>query len=439
MKSFLVFLSSVYFFAILPTISAEIKSGNLIPIHQYLITAKADGTLMARRSEGELVFGSYSGLPFLRDMEFRVRNDAFNPNYMRYTLRLDPRSFGEGQASSHYGEAEIKRNRQRNQLLFNRALVERYLLTVDCLKWNKILILNSQLFGVLEDRIKVLDKRKTTTDFNLADLIEAEIELTNIHSQDLDIRKDLNVLEQQIIMQIYENNLDTTFAGFDTTGLVLADDIIAQVEHGSYGLDSNHIYLEYLKQGLVLAESRYKMEKASGQQFLSFLSFSYDVGNRLNEMDRRDAGKDYDLGRAYSVEAGFRLPFLTTGSQELNRRKEQLLSEKENYQENRKQLEDMMHKDIKDIHSLVIQYRYLKARETQVDAEASLKKYMQMSGVDPLALLSIKAGDLKNRMQLEDVKYGIIRNWIKVLNASGKLSQEPLKNWLAIGQPEIKK
>jgi hypothetical protein len=79
----------------------------------------------------------------------------------------------------------------------------------------------------------------------------------------------------------------------------------------------------------------------------------------------------------------------------------------------------------------VEQYRYLKARENEVDAQASLKKYLQMSGVDPLSLLDIKAAELRNRIKIQEVKYGILRNWIRVLDASGRLSREPLRNWLA--------
>jgi hypothetical protein len=405
----------------------------------YLQTAKEDGVLKARRADGELAFSAYGGLPWLKDMEFRVRNDALNPDYMRYTLKLEPRGFGEGRAADRYNEAEVKHSRQRDRLLLNRALMERYMVAVECLMRKAIHEVDLEMFAVLEDRIKVLVKSKDGLDFDLADLIEAEDDLTKIRSQDLEILKELDVLEQQAALHTTGGASDSGFAGFDTVGFVAVDDIIAEVEQGGFALDTAHVYLEYLKQGLTVAENRYKMEKAGGRQYLSSLSFSYDVGERLDEVGRRDEGKDYDLRRAYILEAGFRLPFLTTGNQELNRRKAQLLSEKEDYRQSRKELEDVMRKDIKDIHSLVVQYRYLRARETQVDAQASLKKYLQMSGVDPLALLSIKAGYLKNRIKVEEVKYGIIRNWIKVLDASGRLSQEPLRNWLAAGHPEIKR
>jgi hypothetical protein len=415
-----------------------LRAAQSVALGAYLLSAKEDDVLKARRAEGELAYSTYSGLPLIRDLEFRLQNGGFDPEDIKYTLRIKPRGFGEGSASRQYNEAEVKRGRDRNRLLFNRALVDRYMLAIDCLMRRSIHALDEELLVVTEDRIKVLDSRKTTTDFDLAVLIESEDDLTKLHSQDLEIQKELAVLEQQIGLQLPAAGSDSVFPGFDTTGFVDVDVIIAEAERGGYALDTNHVYLDYLKQGLALAEHRYRLEKAEGSRYLNFLSFSYDVGKYNDQTDRRDEGKDYDLSKAYSVEAAFRLPFLTTGDQELNRRKEALLSEKEDYRQSRDQLEAVMRKDIKDIHALVSQYRYLKARETQVDARASLKKYMQMSGVDPLALLSIKAGELKNRIKMEEVRYGIVRNWIKVMDATGQLAREPLRNYLAAGRPEIR-
>lgn len=409
-----------------------------LPLGEYLRSAREDAVLMARKGGGELAFSSWSGLPLVRDLEFRVRNDAFNPDNMRYTVRVEPRGFGEDGAARRFNEAEVRRSRHRDRLLLNRALVDRYMLAIDWLAAGTLHDLNAELFVVLRDRIKVLDSRKTTEDFDLADLVEAESDLTKVHFQELELRKELDVMEQRAALQAPAALSVRGFPGFDTTGFASVDDIIAEVEGGGFALDTGHVYLEYLKEGLSLAESRYGMEKAGGNRYLSFLSFSYDVGERIDEMGRRDDGKDYDLSRAYVLEAGFRLPFLTTGNAELNRRRADLLSEKEDYRGRRAELEEVMRKDILDLHSLVAQYRYLRARETQVDAQASLKKYLQMTGVDPLALLAIKGSDLRNRLKLAEMKYGILRNWIKVLDASGRLAREPLRNWLAADKAELR-
>src|SRR5690606_25652745 len=140
-----------------------------------------------------------------------------------------------------------------------------------------------------------------------------------------------------------------------------------------------------------------------GRQILKSVSVSYDVGERLDEMVRRDEGKDFDMAQAYILEATFRIPWLNSDNIDLNRPKEDFLTEKEDVSKNRRELRIIMQKDIQDIGSLVSQYRYLMARENQVDAQASLKKYMQMTGVDPLILLSIKSSSLKNRLKIEEV------------------------------------
>ncbi|MEO7779166.1 MAG: hypothetical protein ABIY63_16675, partial [Fibrobacteria bacterium] len=315
----------------------------------------------------------------------------------------------------------------------NRALLERYLMAIDLLMRGSTQSLYGEMIAVSEDRIKVLDKRRFAADFDLNVLVEAEAELTKLKTQFLDSKKEIEVLEQRIGAEFAPQ----PFAGLDTTGLVGVETVIQEVEHSSYAVDSNHVYLKYLDQGLDLAEKRFRMEQSEGRQILNSISLSYDVGDRLDENDRRDEGKDYDLARAYILEASFKIPGLSANTVELNRRKGDFLAEKEDVAQNRRELRQTMKKDIEDIHALVAQYRYLMARENEVDAQASLKKYMQMTGVDPLILLSIKSGSLKNSLRIEEVKYGILMNYIKVMDATGQLSKAPLRNFLAGDKGEL--
>jgi hypothetical protein len=424
---------------LLSVAAPETRAEN-VSLGAYLLTARQDALLRARTSDRELDVGTYPGLPLIRDVEFKVRNEAFDPLLMRYTLRLEPRGLGEGRASRAYNETQLRHSRQRDRLLHHRALLERYLMAIELMENRAYRRLNAELIAVLEDRIKVLERLKSTEDFDLGDLVEAEADLTKLKSQDLELGRDIGQVEQRVASQLGRTTGpgDPALPDFDTTGMISVEEIIGEVERNPPVLDTQHVYLEYLKLSLDLAENRYRLEKAESRRYLTSLSFSYDVGERLDELERRDDRKDYDLAKAYILEAGFSLPFLSGGSQDLNRRKEDYLSEKEDYYERRREFEEILRKDLHDIQSLVGQYRYLKARETEVDAQASLKKYMQLSGIDPLLLLSIKEGHLKNRLKLEEARYGILLNWIKVLDASGVLSREPLRNHLAPGRPELK-
>jgi len=396
-------------------------------LEQYILTAKSDVVLQSRKTDGEFRYGEYAGLPWIRDVEFRVRNEALDWSRQRFTLRLKPRGLGESRASKFYNDVQLQRSEQRGQVLLNRALLHRYMTVLDLFLARSNYRILGNMVVVAEDKIKVLEKRRFAEDFDLNEIIEAEMDLTKVKTTYLDAQKKIEVLQQRI----GEALGSPSFSGFDTTGFVDVENIIADVENNGYRVDSNHVYLAYLDLGLALAEKRYRLELAEGRQFLSYLSFSYDLGDRLDELDRRRDGKDYDLARTYILEAGFRIPGLTEGNQDLNRRKAAYLSEKEDVEESRAEIRETMQKDIEDIHSLVAQYRYMRARETEVDAEASLKKYLQMTGVDPLILLSIKESGLKNSLKLAEVEYGILLNYIKVMDATGKLCRKPLRNFLS--------
>jgi len=146
---------------------------------------------------------------------------------------------------------------------------------------------------------------------------------------------------------------------------------------------------------------------------------------------RRDEGKDYNLNKAYIVEIGLQIPDFALSRSQTNQRKADFLSEKENYEELKRSLTDQIKKDIADIRSLIDHYRFLKARENEVDATSSLKKYVEMGGVDPLVLLLTKESIIKNRIALAKVRFNVMQNYIQVLDVAGQLSRRPLINYLS--------
>lgn len=415
--------------------SVPFAKGKTVSVGEFLSTALNDARLQARHAGKGYHFSSYGGLPWIRDVEFKVRNEAFSLERQRYTLELTPRGIGEGLASKNYTSAQISQSAQREKVLLNRALLDRYMMVIHLLLRTTTDSLFKELILVNEDRIKVLDSRKFAEDFDLNQLVEAESDLTKLKTQYIDAKKEMEVLELRMAAEFPKGE----FGGIDTQGFVQLENVITEVEKSTYEVDSNHVYLKYLDQGLELAESRLVLEQSENQQILKSISFGYDVGERLDEIDRRKSGKDYDLAQAYIIEATFKIPGLSSKNVEMNRRKRDFLSEAEDVESNRRDLYQSMEKDIRDIQALVIQYRYLMARENEVDAQASLKKYLQMAGVDPLILLSIKAGSLKNILKIEEVKYGILLNFIKVMDATGHLSKTPLKNFLSASSEEFGK
>jgi hypothetical protein len=401
--------------------------GKTVSIGDYLATSLQDARLQSRQAGDEYRFGSSGGIPWIRDIEFKIRNEAFDVARQRYTLDFLTKGFGEEAATKQYADAQIRQSSQREKVLLNRALLDRYQVVLELQLRKTADSLYSSMIAVYEDRIRVLDGRKFSEDFDLNQLVEAESELTKLRTQYIDAKKDMEVLELRIASHFPAGH----YSGLSVDDMVDIETVISEVEKSAYQVDSNHVYLTYLDQGLKLAEARFHLEQSESRQFLKSLSFAYDMGERLDEVERRKDGKSYDLSKAYILEATFKIPGLSSKNVELNRRKRDFLAEKEDVDESRRELYETMDKDIRDIKALVTQYRYLMARDTEVDAQASLKKYLQMPGVDPLILLSIKSGSLKNSLKIQEVKFGILQNYIRVMDATGRLSQNPWKNFLS--------
>ncbi|MEO7777202.1 MAG: hypothetical protein ABIY63_06700, partial [Fibrobacteria bacterium] len=86
---------------------AASASAGPVPIADYLATARKDALIQAREAGGDYRYGTYAGLPFIRDVEVKVRNEGFALSRQRYTLQLSPRGWGEDRASRRYNEAQI--------------------------------------------------------------------------------------------------------------------------------------------------------------------------------------------------------------------------------------------------------------------------------------------------------------------------------------------
>lgn len=377
---------------------------------------------------GCLKKGSYDGIPMIEDMELRLRNEAFDINRLRYTLRIQPRGFGETRSAHRYNKS-FSLNFERNVLLAqNKALRDRYLQILDLMEQRTMEEQNKELIAVYEDMIKVMETKKyDVAAFDFNKLIDGEDQNTKIHNQIYELKRVYFNSRNSI-----ENSLhDTAFGEFDTTGFVDVDSVIGWVEHRDYSFDTNNVYLEYYRLQHELARARYDLDKTEMRRYISLLGFSYDNGTMLDEIVQRDRGRSYNFNNSYRVEIGVKIPDLTMARHDLARRKADYLSEKEDYEKVKLELISQMKKDKEDLLSFIAQYRFLKARENEVDANSSLKKYLQMSGVDPLILLAIKESIVKNHVEIAKLKFSILRNYIQVIDVAGELSKPPLRNFLS--------
>jgi hypothetical protein len=273
-----------------------------------------------------------------------------------------------------------------------------------------------------------MEQLQNSTDFDLTDLIKAEKELAKLISEKIEEEQEVKTANKYI-------NLicgDSLGGEIDTTGLITVDAIKQVLESIKTELgEGTNVYLRDVKSEFDCSENRYKLAKAKSKKVISYLEFSYDFGSLNEEFARKEDLKKYNLNNAYILELGIKIPGFSSSEDDLMRYKMDYSFTKKEYQSLKSEMAAKIKKDISDIKAYIERYELMSARETEADAEASLKKYMQLSGVDPLVLLSIQESVIKNRFEKEKVYFSILRNFIYVMDVTGKLVDKPIKNFLS--------
>lgn len=403
------------------------------PISTFILTALEDGDLKDQKKNIAYLEGSSANMPIIDDIEARVRNQAFEFDKQRYTLRVEPRGFGETRASTKFYKTTVKHQKQKKDVLENELITDRYNYIIELLNRQTIYDLHNGLITVYEDRIKVLQKQMESMECDLNDIIKAEDKLTQLRFENIERERRIKRMKEKIAKEIK----DSSFTVFDTSGFVDIESINKEIDTTSFTIDKNNVYLKYDRLDFQRAKSRYDLETSEGRRYLSYLEFSYDHGERVDELERKKEGREYDLDRAYLMELGVRIPYINVDRHDIHRRKLRYLRAKEDYKALKRRLERRMEKDVEDIKLLASQYNYLRARKDDVKAESSLKKYLEMDGVDPLILLSIRESIIENDIELEKIKFDIFRNYIRLLDTSGKISDKPLVNYLSMNKDII--
>jgi hypothetical protein len=372
--------------------------------------------------------GSYGGIPFIDDIELRMCDEAFDINRMRYTLRINPRGIGETKAGSRFDKSFSRSFELKLHYRKNEALRNRYIQILDQMEQRALEHNSKELIDVYEDMIKVMEKKQLNIEeFEFKDLIDGEDKNTKLHNEIYELKRWFFPSSNSIRKSLGVKELGV----FDTAGFVDVDSVIALVERNNFLFDTNNTYMAYFRSQYETAAARYNLEKAEQRRYISLLSVSYDNGEMLDQIYDHDRSKPYDYDYAYQLEIGIKIPDLTMARHDLMRRKADYLDEKEDYEQAKQELIDQMNKDKEDLLSFIAQFRFLRARESEVDANSSLKKYMQMSGVDPLVLLTLKESIEKNHVEIEKLRYRILRNYIQVMDYCGMLSKPPLRNFLS--------
>ncbi len=169
---------------------------------RFILSSTADSQLIAQRTHAPTVRKYSFTMPVIADAEFRLRKgDYFNTlpediAGVRYGLRLKPRGAGETRALKSYHNAQVVFEEELTGTMFNKQVTDRYLTVINLLERAMIVRSYKELITLYEDRIKVMDQLKTSTDFDLNDLIKAEKELSKLTVDQMEEEQELELQQE---------------------------------------------------------------------------------------------------------------------------------------------------------------------------------------------------------------------------------------------------
>lgn len=411
---------SFIIFILLLMMSGRVFAAELdtITTNKFLSTSYSDYSLESQREVLEYLENSTSSTPYMDKIEFRTFSKDFEISKQKYALRFYPKGWSETKYNNLLTASIMDAYSVEHQVYFNKALLRRYRLILDFLETTEQLRVTQELQDVFDDRLSVLRQQTGTLAFDVGEYIQAENKYTNLQ---LDLVKLKNKLTG-IVHKIHIAADSISEISFDSDGLVDIEDIVREIDSLKLNPDSDNIYLKDRKNKIERAKIKYNIEKAQERDYLSFFQLEYDRDN-YNKKNKK----------AYSFDIGFRLPFINSDRENINRRRVNYIEEKLKYEGEKRATSERIESNIRSLSRLINQYRIVTDKKANSDARSPLEAYMKMEGINPLSLLEIRESIINNDRQQSQIFYSILFNYVELMDLVGKLSEKPLKNYISKG------
>jgi hypothetical protein len=414
---------------------AGLLSADTISMSSFLLTVQKDYDLDAHNKKIEYLSRNNVAIPFLDDIEFKIKNVApfsnttdFFDRY-RYSIRLSPNGIGQTFAGNALHRKNLQLAIHKRDMKLNGLLKNRYSLIIDYLAKSSQAVRYSELILVYEDRIKILDAKVNDTDFDFEMLIETEDKYTNLQLNLIEIKKELQIYKEKIKSYVSDSGI----IFIDTAAMISVDSLYQKLVQNRITIDTSNIYMREGILELDEANLRARYEQVSKRKYLSYFEFGYDQDKYVDERQDMDKNKSYDFTKAFSLGLGISIPILTTKRDDFDKTLINKIKAQENFLEINSELVEQVRLLNIEIMTLKDQYNFILKRHNEIRTDSSLKKYIQQ-GEEPLKILKIKESAINGELRMDKLRFDIYNKYIKMLDITGQLSKMPLRNYLSENQ-----
>ncbi len=339
------------------------------------------------------------------------QNLTFNNNAQSYELRVKPKAWGQRDLENNILRLRLAQQNNIYHTTLNAALQKRYLILLDYLgQRNRIhnLLKSSKL---LRQEIKLLQNQLLSDNFKAEKLLDAEDMLQQSKSMaDLNLKR-LNVLQAQLGLPL--DNADDLLNS-NTNWLISLTDINHTISTANNAHQSSP---DIVDSQLKLEITRTKIKKVKTEQQLGINLMKFAYNDRKNDDMEFQVGINIPLGNQFNTAESHHN--LYTAKSELN-------SNLNNIKQALATIRNKLNWLVQEQEIVLSQIKRIQ-NHLQKDYAKS----------NPLLTISLHKELLAYHKKESDINQKALAYYINFLALSGQLAQQPLKNWIQQGTPEL--
>ncbi|RMG76212.1 MAG: hypothetical protein D6714_21665, partial [Bacteroidetes bacterium] len=174
------------------------------------------------------------------------------------------------------------------------------------------------------------------------------------------------------------------------------------------------------------ARSDYARESAEDRNIIDYVQIKY-----------AGAREKLSFGREWTLGAGFRIPLKNNNKLKLNELELDRLDAENDLRQFQIQTAERIRRAHYRLESLFGQYEQLEAQMRDSQARFVLSKISPSTPSDALLILKIKRNEIRQAEKLSKIRWDIFREYVRLLDLTGQLSELPLRNFLSVGKEPL--
>jgi hypothetical protein len=381
----------------------------------FLATAKTKPIILRQEAFINTLKSTPYKLPLVEKITAQTETDRYELQRQQYQTRVSFNSWAEMKQEKRWKQANINVEETNKNVLFQDILLDRYTVLVEYRSAINALDIYKKIYLVFTDKRDVLQKMaKLSTNFNIEDLIKAE---ENAYQFQLKIAEKealinkINQYGQFIFGSKDAFNLDTS----NWIPLSIMRNFVVNLPKSV----SNNALLSQQEAKINLSQTNYNIEKASTKKVIDYAQLKYG------------ARQTKDLQTDLSIGLGFVVPYRGSSKTILNKLTFKQLEEKNRLDNIHESLDLQLFTTQQDLDITLKEYDLVTKQINESQTLYSLDHYAQIQGGSPIVLLRMQELVLQRQARLVELEHDAFSKYLKLLDATGKLSALPLQNYLS--------